>query len=146
MVTSHRHLGFAHSNAEMLPDHAYEDGVHSQKGRSPSHVKSGDHGGLYFPASQLVHMVDASTVVYLPTPQAVHSAEPMESLYSCRTASHAVHVPPFAPVYPALHWHLIFSLLPLAEIEFEGHSVHVEDIEAPETVEYFPAEHSKHKA
>jgi hypothetical protein len=119
----------------MLPDVANEDGVH---GQPPPHLRVG-HGGLYLPVSQLVHVLDA-IAEYLPPSQAVHSTEPIESLYC--PATHTVHVPPFSPVYPALHWHLITSSLALGEIEFEGQSLQVLSTEAPRIVEYLPATQS----
>jgi hypothetical protein len=57
------------------------------------------------PATQLpqsVALVFASEPENLPAGQSVHADEPdVASLYL--PASHAVHVPPLGPVYPALH-------------------------------------------
>ena len=43
----------------------------------------------------------AAEVLYKPTPHKVQGRGPVVSLYD--PAAHAVHAPPFAPVYPALH-------------------------------------------
>ena len=94
----------------------------------------------YFPAVQSEHAEPASE--YLPAAQPTqavevvdpdgedvpalqleHTSEPKAAL--CFPTTHAVHVPPFTPVYPALHWHPTTRLLPLAESEFAGQSVHV---------------------
>jgi len=52
----------------------------------------------------------------------VHAASPGAVLYF--PATHAVHVPPLRPVYPALHEQLCTTVLPLAETEFTGHCRH----------------------
>jgi hypothetical protein len=62
----------------------------------------------YVPMAQLRHALakGAPTVAeYLPTAQ-------------------AVHVPPFGPVYPALHMHWVEAVLACAEFEPTGHGVH----------------------
>jgi hypothetical protein len=49
--------------------------------------------------------------------QDVQEAEPEAALYLA--ASHAEHVPPFGPVYPALHTQLLEEVLPEGEYEFD---------------------------
>ena len=110
--------------------------------------------GEYFPAVQSEHAEPASE--YLPAAQpkqAVevvdpdgedvpalqfeHKSEPNVAL--CFPTTHAVHVPPFTPVYPALHWHPTKTLLPLGENEFAGQPMQVLAAEALRFVEYLPA-------
>jgi hypothetical protein len=67
----------------MVPDTASVDGVH---GQSPPHVKFG-RGGLYWPATQLVHATLPMNVLYFP-------------------AAHKSHAPPFA-VKPILQSQLL---------------------------------------
>ncbi len=62
----------------------------------------------YVPMAQLRHVlakVAPAVPEYLPTPQ-------------------AVHVPPFGPVYPALHMHWVKTVLACAEFEPTGQAVH----------------------
>ena len=72
--------------------------------------------------TQLVCAVDATTADCELVAQSVHGAEPGAVLYFPYT--HAVHVPPLGPVYPALHEQLCTTVLPLAETEFTGHCRH----------------------
>ena len=72
--------------------------------------------------TQLVCAVDATTADCELLAQLVHAAEPVAVLYF--PATHAVHVPPLGPVYPALHEQLCTTVLPLAETEFTGHCRH----------------------
>jgi len=44
------------------------------------------------------------------------------------------HVSPFAPVYPALHSHAVFVMLPAGDEEFDGQS---EQIPGPKTALYW---------
>jgi len=74
-------------------------------------------------------------VVYLPAVHSEHIVGPTTALYL--PTSHAVHVPPSGPVYPALHWQLV-KLLPLAENELSGQFIQVLEIL------YFPASHEMH--
>jgi hypothetical protein len=93
----------------------------------------------YLPAAQSVHVAATKAPVvaeYLPASQSVHPIEPIASLYF--PASHAVHVPPLPPVYPALHWQLVKTLLPVSEIEFAGQALQAAE---PELVLYSPARH-----
>ena len=70
---------------------------------------------------------------YVPAPQSVHAADPVDTLYF--PASHAVHVPPTGPVDPALQVHFVKAELPTGELEFDVHALHVELAEAPTAVE-----------
>jgi hypothetical protein len=89
---------------------------------------------------QLAQVDDAVVVAEnMPAPQSVHEEEPIESLYV--PATHAEHASPSAPVYPALHRHLVNSILPTKEIEFTGHPMHSPE---PECSLYFPARHDTH--
>jgi len=47
--------------------------------------------------------------------QSEQVAEPNPTLYV--PLPHCKHCPPFTPVYPALHSHEVFVMLPAAEIE-----------------------------
>ena len=55
----------------------------------------------YVPAGHEVHTVAAVKLVYVSTLQLVQLALPLVFLYF--PATHAVHTPPFGPVYPTLH-------------------------------------------
>ena len=78
----------------------------------------------------------AAEVLYKPTPHKVQGRAPVVFLYD--PAAHAVHAPPFAPVYPALHWQLVKALLPGREIEFSGQGLHAVE---PELALNSPARH-----
>jgi hypothetical protein len=96
----------------------------------------------YLPTPQTTHelaIVAPAVVRYLPAPQSVHLTEPIASLYV--PARHAEHASPPAPVYPALHLHLVNRILPTKDIEFTGHPMHPP---APELSLYFPARHNSH--
>ena len=70
----------------------------------------------YLPPPHAMHAVSAAApavVRYLPAAQSVHEKEPMTSLYF--PAMHAVHVPPFGPVYPMLHRQLVETVEPLVD-------------------------------
>ncbi len=54
----------------------------------------------YLPAAQSVQ-TEAPAAEYLPAPQSMHEAAPVTALNF--PAPHATHVPPFGPVWPALH-------------------------------------------
>ena len=59
--------------------------------------------GQYLPDdAEHATQVDAPKVIeYLPTGQAIHSAEPVWLVYL--PATHSTHVPPLGPDEPALH-------------------------------------------
>ena len=50
--------------------------------------------------------------------QDVQRADPRLALYV--PAKHCKHVPPSAPVYPALQIHAVMAVLPAGEFEFAG--------------------------
>ena len=56
----------------------------------------------------------------------------------------AVHVPPSAPVKPALHLQLTADVLPPGASELAGHVEHALSPVAPTAPEYFPDPHSRH--
>ena len=96
-------------------------------------------------AGQLVHTPDPvapGVVEYVPAPQSVHVAVPVEPLYL--PAKHDAHGPPFGPVAPALQVQLAKVPLPAGELEFVGHALQVALAEAPTAVEYVPAPQSEH--
>ena len=66
------------------------------------HVLSAEAPGVveYLPAMQPVQVLSV-VMEYLPAPQSMHEAAPVTALNF--PASHATHVPPFGPVWPALH-------------------------------------------
>ena len=75
----------------------------------------------YFPVPQSVQTLAAEAprvVEYLPIPQSEHSSDPIVTLNLPGT--HAVHTPPSTPVYPALHWQLPKSSLPISALAFSG--------------------------
>ena len=72
----------------------------------PVQVLSAEAPGFleYLPAPQSMHHLAADAPVvgeYFPAPQSMHEAAPVTALNF--PASHATHVPPFGPVWPALH-------------------------------------------
>ncbi len=81
---------------------------------------------------------------YLPATQREHNAAPAVFLYF--PATHAVHVPPFVPVYPRLQRQLALRVLPLGEFENVGQLTHEISAEAPGIVEYVPTPQSVHDA
>jgi hypothetical protein len=96
----------------------------------------------YLPAAQAIQAVEVVDPdgEDVPAPQLEHTPEPTAAL--CFPTTHAVHVPPFTPVYPALHWHKPKTLLPLGENEFAGQSRQVLAVGAPAVIEYLPASQS----
>ncbi len=80
---------------------------------------------------------EAPTVLEcVPDPQLVHSALPLAILYV--PATHAEHVPPFGPEYPALQAHAVTSELELGAFAFTGHTTQVVAVVAPVVLEYVP--------
>jgi hypothetical protein len=59
----------------------------------------------------------------LDTGHTVHGIDPATFLYF--PASHAVHVPPLAPVYPALQTHAVRAVLLVGEVLEPGQLVQV---------------------
>ena len=75
-------------------------------------------------------------VLYLPSPQSEHGAEPFTSLYV--PAMHAAHCIPSGPVYPLLQVQLVSIELPSGEYVYAGHWLHVDSSISPVSVEYLP--------
>ena len=79
----------------------------------------------YVPAGHKAHVDSSwapSDAEYLPAWHSLHAAVPGELLYV--PTPQAWHGPPSAPVYPALHWHVVLpALLP----EYAGHARHAVD-------------------
>ena len=70
----------------------------------------------YVPAPQSTQelaIVAPVVVRYFPATQAVQAWVPCVSLYF--PVSHAIHVPPFGPVYPGLHRQLVEPVEPLVD-------------------------------
>jgi hypothetical protein len=79
-----------------------------------------------------------TSVEYLPVPQSVHTADPVDALYFPATQS--AHVPPSGPVEPALQVQLVKAGLPSGElVSADGQATHVKPASAPTVVEYVPA-------
>jgi len=80
---------------------------------------------LEFPG-QAVQAVEVPVAVeYVPVAQlrqAMAKGAPTVAEYLQTTQ--AVHVPPFGPVYPALHTHWVETVLTCAEFEPTGQTVH----------------------
>jgi hypothetical protein len=76
--------------------------------------------------------------------QLVHAADPLTFLYC--PATQAVHVPPFAPVNPALHKQAALAELETGAFAFEEHATHVDEALAPTAAEYVAAPQSAHAA
>jgi hypothetical protein len=65
---------------------------------------------------QLVHRTAPVAAEYVPVPQSVQSADPVDALYL--PATHAVHVPPSGPENPALQdMHAVKEVLPTGALE-----------------------------
>ncbi len=88
---------------------------------------------------QPIH-IELDPLEYVPAPQSVHTADPVDTLYF--PVTHAVHVPPSGPVHPVLQVQLVKAALPAGELEFDGQTLHVELT----AVEYVPAPQSVHSA
>ena len=71
---------------------------------------------------------------YVPPAQSKQAPDPLTSLYL--PATHAEHVPPFAPVYPTLHEHEALTELEIGAFEFKGQDKHVDKALAPTVAEY----------
>jgi len=69
-------------------------------------------------AMHVLAAVAAGVPEYVALPQIVHSAVPGAILYV--PSRQPVHVPPFAPLYPALHVHAACALLAVGELEYDG--------------------------
>ena len=78
----------------------------------------------------------------MPDEQSEQEAEPLTSLYL--PATQAVHVPPFAPVYPPLQAHAALAELELGALALAGQATQVEDALAPAVPEYVASPQSVH--
>ncbi len=81
-------------------------------------------GELEFDGQMLhVEFVEVPTAVeYVPAPQSVHAADPVNTLYF--PVAQNEHGPAFAPVDPALQVQLVKAALPAGELEFDGQALH----------------------
>ena len=84
-------------------------------------------------AIQVDETVAPTVTEYVPLEQSKQAVDPLTSLYL--PATHAVHVPPFAPVYPALHEHAVMTELELGAFAFRGQAKHTPDVLAPSVAE-----------
>jgi hypothetical protein len=80
-----------------------------------------------------MHRTAPLAAEYVPVPQSVHAANPVDTLYF--PATHAAHGPPFGPVNPVLQVQFVKAELPAGELEFDGQTLHVMLAEAPIAVE-----------
>ena len=115
----------------------------------------------YFPAGHKIHTAEElapAVPEYCPDRQLTHAPVPVTVLYC--PAGHAVHGPPFGPVYPASHTQLVSSPLFAGAREFTGHRLqfalpsgdhwpsghgrHVSLTVAPKFSEYSPTEQLEH--
>ena len=99
-------------------------------------VESGVHN------KQVLDNVAAEVPEYVALPQFVHAAVPGAILNW--PGRQAAHVPPFGPLYPALHMHAVCTLLAGGEAENDGQARHVELVDAPTAPEYVFAPQSEH--
>jgi hypothetical protein len=80
---------------------------------------------LYVPAAQLVHVLVAfapTAALHVPGAQAVQLYTPVTALYV--PTSHAIHLVPSAPVYPAMQEQFVSRGLLALERVLLGHAVH----------------------
>jgi hypothetical protein len=84
--------------------------------------------------------VAAVAPLYLSSGHSSHPAGPIAALNFPATQS--AHGPPLAPVYPSLHWHAVFTLLPASDTEFVAHVWQTVDTVALTVVEYLSATQS----
>ena len=83
--------------------------------------------------------VAAVDIETLPGVHCVHAAEPMLALNL--PATQGVQGPPPGPVWPLLQLQLNSALLPFADSEFAGQSLHTV---LPDSCAYVLGEHAKH--
>jgi hypothetical protein len=93
-------------------------------------------------AMHVLAVVAAGVPEYVALPQFVHAAVPGAILYC--PGRQAAHVPPFGPVYPALHMHAVCKLLAGDEAENDGQARHVAIDVAATAPEYVFAPQSVH--
>ncbi len=79
---------------------------------------------LEFPG-QAANVEATVAVEYVPMAQLRHAlAKVAPTVAEYLLTPQAVHVPPFGPVYPALHTHWVEAVLTCAEFEPTGQTVH----------------------
>lgn len=96
-------------------------------------------------SGQLKHVLDefaAKVSEYVLTSQSIHEELPVTVLYL--PAIHAEHVPPSAPVNPALQTQLVERTLALGDCESVGQARHVLAVVAATVSEYVFAGHAVH--
>jgi hypothetical protein len=94
------------------------------------------------PAPQDVHALEPVVSDHVPATQSTHAALPL--LVLDLPATHAEHVPPSAPVNPALQVQAAMTVLELGAFVFEGQVKHVDKALAPTAAEYVPVPQSVH--
>jgi hypothetical protein len=70
---------------------------------------------------QVAASVAPTVVEYVPAAQSAHTALPVPILYL--PATHAVHMPPLAPLYPTSHVQFVCHPLPAGARELRGHKL-----------------------
>lgn len=99
----------------------------------------------YVACGQFVHTEAPKIEEYDPARQFTQATLPVPALYV--PATHPVHGPPLAPVYPALHGQVVDAVHAVVlhvEPEFAGQLRHAPELFVAVTAEYFPAGHSVH--
>jgi len=93
-------------------------------------------------AMHVLAVVAAGVPEYVALPQIVHAAVPGAILYV--PSRQGSHVPPFGPLYPALHMHAVCTLLAGGEAENDGQLLHVTIDMAANAPEYVFTPQSVH--
>jgi hypothetical protein len=89
-----------------------------------------------------MQLVMPVAVEYAPASQFVHAWLPLALLYV--PIAHAAQMPPFGPVYPALHVQAVAAELELGEFVLAAHVRQLASDVAPAVTEYFPATQPMH--
>ena len=93
-------------------------------------------------AGQLVHTEEPAVAEYLPAMQTVHASLPRAALYF--PATHAKHVPPSGPQYPASQLQAVAAVCPITECpEFALQAVQAAE---PLSGLYVSAAHAEHRS
>jgi hypothetical protein len=96
--------------------------------------------------THVAELVAAVLIENVPAAQSVHTAAlPLAPVWYL-PATHAEHVPPFAPVNPALHEQTATSVLETGAFAFEGQAMQVDKTLAPTAAEYVAVPQSVHAA
>ena len=88
--------------------------------------------------AQTVALLAPVTPEYVPAEQLTHALDPVAVLYW--PATHAEQVPPFGPVYPALHVQLLRNPLLAPANAFAGHRLQL----GLPSGDHSPGAHAKH--